>query len=39
LLAIVRWEANMLAYLASLTDRYPPFTLETDPPRAASSAQ
>jgi hypothetical protein len=25
---IVRWEANMLAYLASLTDRYPPFALE-----------
>lgn len=27
---IVRWEANVLAYLGSLTDRYPPFTLETD---------
>jgi hypothetical protein len=28
LCGIVRWEANALAYLASLTDRYPPFTLE-----------
>lgn len=26
---IVRWEACLLAYLASLVDRYPPFTLET----------
>ena len=26
---IVRWEACLLAYLASLTDRYPPFALET----------
>jgi hypothetical protein len=30
LCGIVRWEANVLAYLASLTDHYPPFTLETD---------
>jgi hypothetical protein len=30
LYGIVRWEANVLAYLASLTDRYPPFTLEGD---------
>lgn len=30
LYAIVRWEACVLAYLASLTDRYPPFTLATD---------
>jgi Domain of unknown function (DUF4389) len=29
LCGIIRWEANVLAYLASLTDRYPPFTLET----------
>ena len=29
LLGVVRWEAYLLAYLASLTDRYPPFTLET----------
>lgn len=29
LLGIVRWEACLLAYLASLVDRYPPFTLET----------
>ena len=26
---IVRWEARLLAYHASLTDCYPPFTLET----------
>jgi len=26
---IVRWEACLFAYLASLVDRYPPFTLET----------
>jgi Domain of unknown function (DUF4389) len=29
LLGLVRWEANLLTYLASLVDRYPPFTLET----------
>ena len=29
LLGIVRWEACLLAYLASLTDRYPPYTLDT----------
>ena len=29
LAALVRWEANVLAYLASLVDHYPPFTLET----------
>lgn len=29
LVGLVRWEANLLAYLASLVDRYPPFTLET----------
>jgi hypothetical protein len=29
LCGLVRWEANLFAYLASLTDRYPPFTLET----------
>jgi hypothetical protein len=28
LLGLVRWEAWLLAYLASLVDRYPPFTLE-----------
>jgi Domain of unknown function (DUF4389) len=27
--ALLRWEACVLAYLASLVDRYPPFTLET----------
>jgi Domain of unknown function (DUF4389) len=26
---LLRWEACVLAYLASLNDRYPPFTLET----------
>jgi uncharacterized protein DUF4389 len=26
---LVRWEACLFAYLASLVDRYPPFTLET----------
>jgi hypothetical protein len=30
LYGIVRWQANVLAYLASLTDRYPPFALEAD---------
>jgi hypothetical protein len=30
LYAIVRWEACVLAYLSSLTDSYPPFSLETD---------
>jgi hypothetical protein len=29
LLGLVRWEAYVLAYLASLVDRYPPFGLET----------
>jgi len=29
LLGLVRWEASLLAYLASLVDRYPPFALET----------
>jgi hypothetical protein len=28
LLGLVRWEACLLAYLASLVDRYPPFALE-----------
>lgn len=28
---IVCWEARLLAYLASLIDRYPPFRLETCP--------
>ena len=28
LCGIVRWEANVLAYLASLTDHYPPFALQ-----------
>ena len=40
LLGLVRWEARLLAYLASLVDRYPPFTLETDAvsPMASSSS-
>jgi hypothetical protein len=29
LLGLVRWEACLLAYLASLVDRYPPFSLNT----------
>jgi hypothetical protein len=29
LLGLVRWEARVLAYLASLADGYPPFTLGT----------
>jgi Domain of unknown function (DUF4389) len=33
LLGILRWEACVLAYLASLTDDYPPFSLETGPVR------
>jgi hypothetical protein len=36
LLGIVRWEACLLAYLASLVDRYPPFTLETGSPAPAA---
>jgi hypothetical protein len=39
LCGIVRWEACVFAYLASLTDRYPPFTLETGSmPSTASSS-
>jgi hypothetical protein len=34
LLGIVRWQACLFAYLASLVDRYPPFRLET---RSAAS--
>ena len=37
LLGIVRWEACVLAYLASLVDRYPPFTLQTAPMSSAAS--
>jgi uncharacterized protein DUF4389 len=39
LLGLVRWEAWLLAYLASLVDQYPPFTLETSSvsPAAPSS--
>lgn len=40
LLGLVRWEAWLLAYLASLVDQYPPFTLETTTasPAAPSSS-
>jgi hypothetical protein len=38
LLGLVRWEACLLAYLASLVDRYPPFSLETGASAAAPSA-
>lgn len=38
LCGIVRWEANVLAYLASLTDRYPPFALEADSVSSAASS-
>jgi uncharacterized protein DUF4389 len=39
LCGIVRWEANVLAYLASLTDRYPPFVLDNgSQPSAAPSS-
>jgi Domain of unknown function (DUF4389) len=37
LLGIARWEAYLLAYLASLIDRYPTFRLDTGP--AATPAQ
>jgi hypothetical protein len=30
-LGLVRWEAYLLAYLASLVDEYPPFALDTGP--------
>jgi hypothetical protein len=28
---LVRWEARLLAYLASLVDPYPPYSFETGP--------
>lgn len=28
---VLRWQARLLAYLASLVDEYPPFSLETGP--------
>jgi hypothetical protein len=31
LLGVVRWEARLFAYLASLVDRYPPFRLAASP--------
>ena len=36
LLGLVRWEAWVLAYLASLVDHYPPFSLNTEPTSAAA---
>jgi Domain of unknown function (DUF4389) len=38
LLGLVRWEANLLAYLASLVDRYPPFAFETGSATRATTA-
>ena len=40
LCGIVGWEARLVAYLASLVDRYPPFTLATGPmsPAAPTSS-
>jgi hypothetical protein len=38
LYGIVRWEANVLAYVASLTDRYPPFALQNGSQSAAPSS-
>jgi Domain of unknown function (DUF4389) len=35
---LVRWEANLLTYLASLVDRYPPFALETGSVSPAASS-
>ena len=35
---LVRWEARLLAYLASLVQDYPPFALDTGPLGAASGA-
>jgi hypothetical protein len=38
LLGLVRWEARLLAYLASLVGEYPPFRLETGPAAPAAQA-
>ncbi len=36
---ILRWEARLLGYHASLVDQYPPFALDTEPePEAAAAA-
>lgn len=35
---IVRWEARLLAYLASLVERYPPFSLDTGPNETPTTA-
>jgi len=37
LLALNRWETRLLAYLASLVDQYPPFSIETEPLNKASA--
>jgi hypothetical protein len=37
-LGLLRWEACLLAYLASLIDHYPPFTLETGSASASPAA-
>jgi hypothetical protein len=36
---LVRWEACLFAYLASLVEPYPPFTLETSTPSRATPAR
>jgi Domain of unknown function (DUF4389) len=35
---LVRWGACLFAYLASLAEPYPPFTLETSSPSSATPA-
>ena len=38
LTGVVRWDARLLAYLASLVDDYPPFAVKSDAGAAAHSA-
>lgn len=37
-LGVMRWEARLLAYLASLVDPYPPFALDTGPQEGGLSS-
>lgn len=37
-LGVMRWEARLLAYLASLVDPYPPFALDTGPQEGGAPA-
>jgi hypothetical protein len=37
-LGLMRWEARLLAYIASLVDPYPPFALDTGPQAAGGAA-